>query len=304
MKILVTGGCGFIGSAFVDYCKDHRVMIVDKITYAAYTNKKEAIMCDIASPKMRDLVEQFNPEVIINFAAETHVTNSIRDPKPFIDSNIYGIFNLLEIVRYLNIPMIHISTDEVYGDATDYITPRKETDKLNPSSPYSATKAAGEMLIASYNRTYGTDVRIVRPANNYGLNQNDEKMLPMFIKWALAKETIVLHQPGTQERNWCHTNDTCDAIMTVLEKGEPGGIYNIATEDTYSVWGCAVLINLLCDNSTNQRIGNSGRPGEDLAYNIDASKLEALGWKPKHKFAEELPNLIKHYGGAINEERI
>lgn len=287
-KLLVTGGLGFIGSCFVEMAlnKGYLVINVDKMTYAArkdldFDKRKgyELIKKDIA-----DLTEL--PEgiaCIVNFAAESHVDNSIADSSAFMRSNISGVHNLLELVRKTEISkrplFVQISTDEVYGDILDGTF--KEDDRLKPSNPYSATKAAAEQLVMGWGRTHGIRYRITRSSNNYGPGQSDEKFIPNIMKHARAGEKAKVYGKGLNRREWTHIKDNCAGIFLVMEKGLDSEIYNISSGEE--------LNNLEVVKKVLKAAGKpedffefvADRPGHDVRYSIDSSKIAALGWKPE-----------------------
>lgn len=239
-------------------------------------------------------------DYVFNFAAETHVHNSIIDSEQFIHSNVDGVRNLLEIIRkqadnVVKKPIFfHISTDEVYGDQIDWLA--CEEDKLNPSSPYSASKAAADMLILAWARTYGLEYVILRPSNNYGTHQHPEKFIPLSIKLAIWDKKIRLHNCGTPKRTWLHVQDTCSAILKLVEKNVRG-IYNVSgnVEQTNITTATQILkyLNYTIDEDTFD-LGYV-RPGQDMRYNIDVTKLKDLGWKHLKNFEEELPKIIEWY---------
>lgn len=288
MKLLVTGGRGFIGSHFVEEAltRGHTIIDVDKMTYAAnktlpwdshenYTLIQE----DIA-----EISHLPACDVIINFAAESHVDNSIRETDPFIKSNILGVHNLLELVRgkmSYNRPLFfHISTDEVYGDTLngEFV----ESDKLTPSNPYAATKAAAEMLVLSYSRTYGIDYIISRSANNYGERQYEEKLIPKSISCIQSDKKIPIHGDGTYIRDWTYVKDNVSALFYILENGEKNEIYNVSAEN--HMQNLEVVDTVLNwfgkDRDLLEFVPN--RWGQDLRYSISSNKLRALGWEPKY----------------------
>ena len=299
-KILVTGGLGFIGSCFTEMAlkRGYFVINVDKMTYAIredanferYPNynfiKKD--ICDLKA-----LPEGIS--FIINFAAESHVDNSIENSRDFFKSNVYGVYNLLELVR--QVPkekrpvFIQISTDEVYGDILRGSF--KETDRLRPSSPYSATKAAADQLVMGWGRTYGLKWRICRSSNNYGYGQKEEKLIPKAMKNALKNKKIPVHGDGSYMRNWVYTDDNCEAIFLVMEKGKDKEIYNISSDEE--------LTNLEVVKKVLDAVGKKenlieyvqNRLGQDLRYSIDSSKMRGLGWTPKMTLSNYLPVCLK-----------
>ena len=289
MKFVVTGGRGFIGSHFVEEAlkKGNQVVDIDKMTYAASQNlpwdsnpNYTLIREDIS--KIRHIP---NCDVLVNFAAESHVDNSIRDTDPFIQSNILGVHNLLELIRgkpEYNRPLFfHISTDEVYGDKMRGSF--NERDKLNPSNPYSATKASAEMLILSYARTYGIKYIITRSANNYGPRQYEEKLIPKCINSIENNKKIPVHGDGSYIRDWTYVKDNVSGIQCIIDSKVKNKIFNIASENHMT--NLEVIDEVLSwynkDRESIQFVEN--RWGQDLRYSIDSSKLRKLGWEPKYK---------------------
>ena len=236
-SILITGGLGFIGSRFAKLCieKGHNVKIIDKMTYAADPKRLHDTVpnwiefpfnkLDICDVTVNDIV---GCQYVVNFAAETHVDNSISDGKPFIRSNVEGVFNLLEVARKTNIKkFIQISTDEVYGDILEGES--DENYSINPSSYYSATKASADMLVKSAHRTYGLPYIITRTCNNYGPNQHEEKYIPKLTKCIKEGKEIPVYTPGTQVREWIHVDDNCNAIYNIMMSDKVNEIYNIGS---------------------------------------------------------------------------
>lgn len=306
--VYVTGCLGFIGSYVTRACLDKgwHVKGVDKITYAAneelldefktYTNFS-FVNCDI-----NDLRFLYDCDYIINTAAETHVGNSIANSDDFVHSNINGVHNLLELIRshrgeHTKKPiLLHFSTDEVYGDIDDGA--HTETDLLKPSNPYSATKAAADMLVLAWGRTYNLPYVIVRPTNNYGIGQYVEKLIPKACKYLQLGKKIPLHNSGTPVRNWLHAKDTARAVVAIIEKGTQNEIYNIAGGFEQSNYETVekVIKEYNNDNNIEKYLDLTySRVGQDVRYALDDSKLRVLGWEPKAVFDEELPNIIKYY---------
>jgi len=289
MKFVVTGGRGFIGSHFVEEVlkNGNQVVDIDKMTYAASENlpwdlnpNYTLIREDIS--KIKHIP---NCDVLVNFAAESHVDNSIRDTDPFIHSNILGVHNLLELIRgkpEYNRPLFfHISTDEVYGDKVRGSF--NERDKLNPSNPYSATKASAEMLVLSYARTYGLKYIITRSANNYGPRQYEEKLIPKCINSIENEKKIPVHGDGSYVRDWTYVKDNISGIMCIINSKVKNKIFNIASENHMT--NLEVIDEVLSwyekDRNLIQFVEN--RWGQDLRYSIDSTKLRKLGWEPKYK---------------------
>lgn len=308
--VYVTGCLGFIGSYVTRTCleQDWYVKGIDKITYAANEdllnefNSYENFSftnCDI-----NHLEFLYDCDYIINTAAETHVGNSIVKSDDFVHSNINGVHRILELLRNYrqennNTPtIIHFSTDEVYGDITDGA--HIETDLLRPSNPYSATKAAADMLIQAWARTYGISYIIVRPTNNYGIGQYIEKLIPKSIKYLQLSRKIPLHNNGTPIRNWLHSQDTADAIMTIIDSNVKNEIYNICGGfEQNNLETVSEIIKLIFPNNytnKNEYIDfDISRVGQDVRYALDDTKLRNLGWNPKKKFNDEIESIVKHY---------
>ena len=271
MKIIITGGLGFIGSRFANLCnkKGHNIKIIDKYTYAAdlkrvnfHTGYFRKDICDVTEDDVKGY------DYIVNFAAETHVDNSISNGHPFIRSNVEGVFNLLEQSRKVGIKkFIQISTDEVYGDILEGES--KETDNLNPSSYYSATKASADMLVKSAYRTYGLPYIITRTCNNYGPNQHEEKYIPKLIKCIEEGKEIPVYTPGTQVREWIHVDDNCQAIYNIMMSDKVNEIYNIGSEDRCT--NLEIISKLDKDNKAIIKLVED-RLGHDTRYALDSSK--------------------------------
>ena len=308
MKLLVTGGLGFIGSNFIRYMLSERpeteIINIDKISIGANPeNLKDLknmrnyqfIHGDIADPKIINEVVK-KVDAIINFAAETHVDRSIADPSPFIKSNIIGTFTLLEEIRKSNndIKYIQVSTDEVYGDILGGSF--KEDDRLKPSNPYSATKASADMLCLAYHRTYNLNITITRCTNNFGPYQFPEKLIPKTIIRALKDLPIPIYGTGKNVRDWIYVIDHCEAISLVLEKGEPGEIYNISSgNEIENIKLVKKILNIL-DKPEDLITFVEDRPGHDLRYSLNSEKIRhQLGWKPKHMLSSALEETIKWY---------
>jgi dTDP-glucose 4,6-dehydratase len=295
---------GFIGANFVNrYANEHEITVLDLLTYAANLDNLIAVkdkigigVIDCRSYQSHD--DYF--DAIVHFAAESSVDVSIKDPCTVADTNYMGTLNMLEQARKHDLRFLQISTDEVYGD-TNGKRPSKETDTLNPSSPYSASKAAADMLVMAYVRTYGLKASITRTCNNYGRFQHQEKLIPKFICSALKNEPLTVHGRGNSLREWIHVDDNCLGIMTVLKKGEymngktiGSGIYNIGTNERYSVMEVADMIR--AETESKSKITHvEGRRGEDKAYRLDSSKMRLLGWKPEVPFSYGLKKTVEWY---------
>ncbi len=254
------------------------------------------VHCDI-----NDLKFLYECDYVINTAAETHVGNSIVSSHEFIKSNIDGVHNLLELIKNYRAEngrkptLIHFSTDEVYGDIMD--GEHNEEDLLRPSNPYSASKAAADMLIMAWGRTHSVPYIIVRPTNNYGIGQYVEKLIPKSIKYLKLGKKIPLHYNGESYRNWLHASDTANAIIKIIENGKVGEIYNISggfeQKNIDTVKKILKLFNI--DDHTNYVDFSFQRPGQDIRYALDDNKLRSLGWSPKTNFDQEIIEIIKYY---------
>lgn len=306
--VYVTGCLGFIGSYITRIClkKGWYVKGIDKTTYVANTDllyefKKydnfSFINCDI-----NDIKFLYDCDYVINTAAETHVGNSIVNSEDFIKSNIDGVHNLLELIRNYKhetskIPiLIHFSTDEVYGDIKEGA--HTETDLLKPSNPYSATKAAADMLILAWARTYNLPYIIIRPTNNYGIGQYIEKFIPKAIKYLKLNRIMPIHDGGTPIRNWLHAADTAAAVITIINREIKNEIYNVAggfEQTNYDTIAKVIKLYNGSDDIESYLDLSYSRIGQDVRYALDDSKLRALGWQPKMVFDEELPLIVEYY---------
>jgi dTDP-glucose 4,6-dehydratase len=299
--IVVTGGLGFIGKYFVRRClaAGHFVRNIDRMNYAAdlAVNAEFAKFPNYRFLKadIRDL--DFLPEcdVIVNFAAESHVDNAISNSRNFCTTNILGVQNLLELARHKMVAerplFVQISTDEVYGDIAQGA--HGESDMLVPSNPYAATKAAADMLVKSWGRTYGIAWNIVRPTNNYGLHQYPEKLIPKST-WRLKRGVpAIMHGDGSYVRSWLHTEDTVDAVMTIIEKGERSRIYNIGTNtELRNIEVLRAIAKLVGVPEEKAWTSMEDRSGQDIRYSLDDKPLRALGWEPRRRFFDELPAIV------------
>jgi dTDP-glucose 4,6-dehydratase len=289
MKIITTGGRGFIGSHFIEAAlnKGHSVLDIDFMGYCANTilpfdsdpNYKHLNkdICDIKHLPVCD--------VLVNFAAETHVDNSINDTTPFVHSNIIGVHNLLEIIRgkkeYERPLFVQISTDEVYGDRED--GEFKETDTLTPSNPYSATKVGAEALVLAYHRTYGINYLITRSSNNYGERQYEEKLIPKSIKCVREGKKIPIHGDGSYVRDWIYVKDNADGILTLIEKGIQNDIFNLGSGNRIKNLDVVKeIINWFGVDYENSIQFVPNRWGQDVRYALNTDKITSIGWKPQH----------------------
>ena len=322
-NVLVTGGCGFIGSNFVknllDNDTDYLPIILDSLTYAGNKNNLDKIdsddyefikgnICDKALVK--DLFEKYDFEGVFHFAAESHVDRSIDGPTAFINTNIIGTFNLLEISKIYyskqnsNFKFIHISTDEVYGDLDDngYFT---ENTPYNPSSPYSASKASSDHLARAWNRTYGLPVIITNCSNNYGASQFPEKLIPLMIINCLDWKPLPVYGDGQNVRDWLFVDDHCNAIKKVYENGRIGETYNIGGNNEIKNID---IVNIICGVLDDLKPSDNGksyselitfvedRPGHDFRYAINAEKIQKeLGWFPSESFYTGIKKTVEWY---------
>jgi dTDP-glucose 4,6-dehydratase len=304
--ILVTGGAGFIGSNFCRYMlgkyPEYRIVVLDALTYAGNMDNLADLADDprfmFFQGDIRDksIVENLvrNVDAIVNFAAETHVDRSIDDPGGFVLTDVYGVFTLLEACRKFGVEkFLHVSTDEVYGSIP--VGKFKEGDPLEPNSPYSASKAGGELLARSYFVTYKVPVLITRGSNNYGPYQYPEKLIPFFITNALEGKELPVYGDGKQVRDWIYVMDHCEGIDTVLHEGEPGNAYNVGggNERTNIEITKAILSMLGKPESLIKYV--SDRPGHDVRYALDCERTKALGWTPRHDFEDALEATVRWY---------
>lgn len=307
MKILVTGGAGFIGSHFIRHIlrkyPEYSITNLDKLTYAGnLDNVKDVVALenyhfvkgDIADPEIVDTCMD-SIDVIVNFAAETHVDRSIAHAGTFVMTNVYGTYCLLEAARKYKVSRyIQISTDEVYGSVERGSC--KETNALNPSNPYSSTKSGADLLVRSYFKTYGLPVMITRSSNNFGPYQFPEKVIPLFVVQALENKMVPLYGNGQNVRDWLYVLDNCEAIDYVLHKGKDGEVYNIGGGNECTNLELTRRILEMLDKKETLIQMVPDRLGHDLRYAIDSYKIRTeLGWKPKYDFAKALEETIMWY---------
>jgi dTDP-glucose 4,6-dehydratase len=307
MKILVTGACGFIGSNFVRYILEkyptYNVLNLDKLTYAGNPNnlkdiqddsRYEFVKGDICNAELIEELISDNVDFVVNFAAESHVDRAIKDASSFVQTNVYGTYVLLEASRKYEIKKyLQISTDEVYGSIEKGSF--KENDLLQPNNPYSASKAAADMMVRSYNRTYGLFTLITRSSNNFGPFQYPEKLIPSFIIHLLKKEKMPLYGNGLNVRDWLYVFDNCEAIDLVLHKGKSGEIYNIGAKNEKTNLEIAKFILHEMGESENFITFVEDRLGHDKRYSLDNFKIKKLGWAPKTEFYSVLKETITWY---------
>ena len=308
MKICITGCLGFIGTHVTSSClkEGWEVCGIDSMTYSANVSKLNEFYnyskFSFIKSDINDITWLNNYDYVINLAAETHVCNSIINNNNFINSNINGVHNLLEIIRNSSrFPVFfHFSTDEVYGETTKGFC--AESSILCPSSPYSASKAAADMLVLSWNRTYKIPYIIIRPTNNYGLNQHVEKLIPKVCKQLSTNQKIQLHDNGIPIRNWLHVEDTASAVVFLIKSEIKNQIYNVSGKTSLSNYKLIQqIINLYNNNAKTDKYIEKHthfRPGQDMRYGISSEKLQKLGWKPLKKLKTELPFIVSHYLNA------
>ncbi|MEW5706063.1 MAG: dTDP-glucose 4,6-dehydratase [Actinomycetota bacterium] len=306
MKLMVTGGAGFIGSEFVRQGveKGHNIVVVDKLSYAGDLKRLAAVQdkirhynVDIADiDRLKEVFLKEKPEAVINFAAETHVDRSIINPHDFIQANIIGTFNLLELSKNYKIErFVHISTDEVYG-ALGENGNFTEDSCINPNSPYSASKASCDLLARSYFKTYKYPVIIVRPSNNYGPWQYPEKLIPVVIIKALLDEPIPVYGTGKNVREWLYVEDCNEAIFAALMKGQPGEVYNIGSG--FEKQNIDVVKTILAILGKSEELIQfvEDRPGHDFRYSLNTDKIrQELGWSAKTDFDTGLQKTVNWY---------
>jgi len=305
-QILVTGGAGFIGSHFVHFVleqdRDCRVVVLDRLTYAGNLERLADVLdtprCefrqgDVADP---EAVAAALPgcEAVVNFAAETHVDRSLLAPQECLHTNAGGTLTLLEACRERGISrFLQVSTDEVYGSVESGVV--TEDAPLRPGNPYSACKAAGDLLVLAYWNTFRLPVVITRGSNTYGPWQYPEKLIPLMCTNALEDEPLPVYGDGRQQRDWLHAWDHCAAIWLVLQRGEPGSVYNIAGgESVPNIEIVRTILKVLEKPETLIRYV-ADRPGHDRRYSISSARIAALGWRPRRRLAEALPETIRWY---------
>jgi dTDP-glucose 4,6-dehydratase len=305
VKILVTGGAGFIGSNFVRYQlarHDDEIVVLDKLTYAGnLENLRDVeddpryrfVQGDIADPETANrLVSEV--DWVVNFAAESHVDRSILDPSSFITTDVYGPYALLEAARAAGTTrFLHVSTDEVYGEVPIGSAP--ETARLLPRSPYAASKAGGELLVYAYYVTYGVPTLVTRGSNTYGPNQYPEKLIPVVITEAMDGRPIPVYGDGRQQRDWLYVEDHCAGIDTVLRRGTPGEAYNVGGgNERFNLEVVERILDALGrPRSLIKHVPD--RPGHDIRYSVDSTKLAELGWEPDRPFEAALDATVRWY---------
>jgi dTDP-glucose 4,6-dehydratase len=306
VKLLVTGGAGFIGSNFVRHVlaahPEDSVINLDKLTYAgnpanledvARDPRYRFVRGDICDPTVvRDVMKDV--DAVVNMAACTHVDRSLIEPDEFLRTDVFGVFTLLEAVRELKIPrLLHISTDEVYGSVAHGSS--RESDPMRPSNPYSASKAGGDLLALAYWQTHKTPVVITRSSNNFGPCQYPEKVIPLFITNALDDQPLPLYGDGKNVRDWLYVLDNCTAIDLVLRRGKDGEVYNIGGGHEVENIVLTRQILKLAGKPETLITPVKDRPGHDRRYSLDSKKVQQLGWAPRHKFGDALATTVEWY---------
>jgi len=303
VKLVVTGGAGFIGSNFIRHVlaahADDSIVNLDKLTYAgnlknladvADSPRYRFVHGDVCDAKMvRDVLR--GADAVVNFAAESHVDRSLVEPDAFLRTDVFGVFTLLEAVRELGIPrFVHISTDEVYGSLATGSA--RESDPLRPSNPYSASKAGGDLLALAYWQTHRVPVVVTRSSNNFGPFQYPEKVIPLFITNALDDQPLPLYGDGRNVRDWLYVVDNCTALDLVLRKGKDGEVYNIGGgHEVENIVLTRDILRLTGKPETLIRPVKD-RPGHDRRYSVDSKKVRQLGWTPKHPFGKALETTV------------
>jgi dTDP-glucose 4,6-dehydratase len=305
MRILVTGGAGFIGSNYVRYLLEHReddVVTLDALTYAGSLDNLEGVLDhpqhEFVEGDIRDreLVKEFVSDVdaIVNFAAESHVDRSIEGAAPFVATNVEGTQVLLDAAVNAGIDrFLQISTDEVYGQILNGTF--SDDDRLNPRNPYSATKASADLLAKSYETTHGLPVLITRTCNNFGPRQHPEKLIPKFIRNGAAGDALPVYGDGSNVREWIYVEDNCQALDLVLREGNPGEVYNIGSGEERTNLEVTEAILDAVDGSEDQITFVEDRAGHDQRYALETAKIERLGWEPSWSFEAGLERAVEYY---------
>lgn len=306
---MITGGAGFIGSNYVHYVAqkypDYDITVLDKLTYAGDLENIKSLDVEFIKGDIASAIEagkaMKDADYVVNFAAETHVDKSINDPQSFVKSDVLGTQNLLELVRKYDVERyIQISTDEVYGSILEGSF--KETDNIDPSSPYSASKAGGDLLVNAYYKTYGIPVIITRSSNNFGPRQFPEKLIPLFILKALHDEPLPVYGDGQNVRDWIYVEDNCAGVDTVLHKGKLGEVYNIGGGNEKNNMEITKLILEKLNKPETLIQHVQDRLGHDRRYSLDATKTKKLGWQPKWSFEDAMEKTVNWY--RDNEKRL
>jgi dTDP-glucose 4,6-dehydratase len=300
VRVLVTGGCGFIGSHFVKrlVARGDEVVVLDKMTYSGNLANLEAVAHEFVAGDVADPVAVAGAgdgcDAVVNLAAETHVDRSIISAGDFVRTDVLGTQVLLEWARGAGVRLVQVSTDEVYGDVPPGVSSTEE-DALRPSSPYAASKAGADLLLLAYVRTYGLDALITRGSNTYGPFQYPEKLIPLMVTNALAGEPLPVYGDGRQTRDWLHVDDHCAAVELILEEGRGGEVYNVGGgHELENIEVVRRIVSLTgADPALVRRVDD--RPGHDRRYSLDSSKIAALGWMPAGGFDQGLAETVAWY---------
>jgi dTDP-glucose 4,6-dehydratase len=299
MRVLVTGGCGFIGSHFVKrlVAAGNEVTVLDKLTYAGNRANLAGVEHDFVLGDVADSAAVARAgegcEAVVNFAAETHVDRSIASAGDFVRTNVLGTQVLLEWARRAGVRLVQVSTDEVYGDTPEGAK-STEDDPLRPSNPYAASKAGGDLHVLAYVRTFGVDAVLTRGANAYGPFQHPEKLIPLFVTNALDGRQLPLYGDGRQRRAWVHAEDQAAAIELVLRRGERGSIYNLGGKERENLEVAKLILELAGAKQSLIRHVED-RPGHDRRYFVDSARIEALGWQSARTFEDGLADTVAWY---------
>lgn len=308
MRVLVTGGLGFIGSNFIDHVLVNHseitaVLNIDRCDYCARVHnvshaedsRYSYVQADITNmSKMKRLFREFKPDAVIHFAAQSHVDTSFENAEQYISDNIIGTYTVLECVKENGCRLVHISTDEVYGEVDIDETSHPMTSVLNPTNPYSATKAGAELLVRAYGHSFKIPYVITRGNNVFGPKQYPEKVVPAFINAMMSHQPCTIHGEGKSRRNFIYVDDVSRAVMTVLQKGVTGTVYNIGTKNEYSVNEIFDLLRVLVDpDATKVHVGD--RPHNDKRYAVDSSALQELGWSEQVDFHDAIKKTVIWY---------
>ena len=308
MRVLVTGGLGFIGSNFIDHVIENHneitaILNIDRCDYCARIHnvsqssdsRYSYVQTDITNMShMKRLFREFAPDVVVHFAAQSHVDTSFENAEQYIKDNIIGTYTVLECVKESKCRLVHISTDEVYGEVGLDETSNSETSVLNPTNPYSATKAGAELLVKAYGHSFGIPYVITRGNNVFGPKQYPEKVIPAFIDAMMKGTPCRIHGEGRSRRNFIYVDDVSRAVMTVLQHGKNGTVYNIGTRNEYSV---LEIFDILRDlvNPKATKIHVNDRPHNDKRYAVDSSALQELGWSEQVPFREAIQKTVDWY---------
>jgi len=308
MRVFVTGGLGFIGSNFIDHVLENHLEItailnIDRCDYCArvhnvshFSDPRYAyVQADITNmSKMKRLFRDFKPDVVVHFAAQSHVDTSFENAEQYIKDNIIGTYTILECVKESGCRLVHISTDEVYGEVDLDETSHPDTSVLNPTNPYSATKAGAELLVKAYGHSFKIPYVITRGNNVFGPKQYPEKVIPAFIDAMMKGDPCKVHGEGQSRRNFIYVDDVSRAVMTVLHKGVSGTVYNIGTRNEYSVLEVFEILRTHV-NTEATKVHVDDRPHNDKRYAVDSSALQKLGWSEQVSFQDAIERTVKWY---------